>query len=75
MKGIEKITARIAADAESEISAIRGESDKVVAQIRADYDKRMRMLPSSVKARRKTSSGLPALIELPSWKPNVQCWQ
>ncbi len=40
MKGIEKITARIAADAESEISAIRGESDKVVAQIRADYDKK-----------------------------------
>lgn len=40
MKGIEKITARIAADAESEASAIRGESDKVVAQIRADYDKK-----------------------------------
>lgn len=40
MKGIEKITARIAADAESEVSAIRGESDQVVARIRADYDKK-----------------------------------
>lgn len=40
MKGIEKITARIASDAASEASAIREESDKVVAQIRADYDKK-----------------------------------
>ena len=40
MKGIEKITARIAADAESEVSAIRGESDRVVAGIRAEYDKK-----------------------------------
>lgn len=39
MKGIEKITARIASDADAEVSAIRGESDQTVARIRAEYDK------------------------------------
>lgn len=39
MKGIEKITARIAADAETEIAVIRQESDQRIAQIRADYEK------------------------------------
>lgn len=39
MKGIEKITARIAADAETEIAGIRQESDQRIAQIRADYEK------------------------------------
>jgi V/A-type H+-transporting ATPase subunit E len=40
MKGIEKITARIAQDAETEVSAIRGESDQAVAKIRAEYDQK-----------------------------------
>ncbi len=39
MKGIEKITARIAADAETENQAIREESAKRCAQIRAEYEK------------------------------------
>ena len=37
MKGIEKITARIAADAEAEDSVVRKESEERIAQIRADY--------------------------------------
>ena len=40
MKGIEKITARIAADAASEISAVRAESDSRCSEIRAEYDKK-----------------------------------
>lgn len=39
MKGIEKITARIAADAEAEDSVVRKESEERIAQIRADYEK------------------------------------
>ena len=40
MKGIEKITARIAADAEAANSAVREESAKRIAEIRAEYDKK-----------------------------------
>jgi len=40
MNGIEKIKARIAADAEAEDSAIRQESDQRVAQIRAEYEQK-----------------------------------
>ena len=40
MKGIEKITARIAADAETEDAAVRRESDQRVAAIRAEYEKK-----------------------------------
>ena len=40
MKGIEKITARIAADAETEDAAVRQESDARVAAIRAEYEKK-----------------------------------
>lgn len=40
MKGIEKITARIAADAASEISAVRAESDCRCSEIRAEYEKK-----------------------------------
>ena len=40
MKGIEKITARIAQDAASEISAIRAESESRCSEIRAGYDKK-----------------------------------
>ena len=39
MKGIEKITARIAADAEAANSAVREESAKRIAEIRAEYEK------------------------------------
>lgn len=48
MKGIEKITARIAADAESEVSAIRAESDQAVARIRAEYDKKAQETYASI---------------------------
>lgn len=40
MKGIEKITARIAADAEAANSAVREESAKRIAEIRAEYEKK-----------------------------------
>lgn len=40
MKGIEKITARIAADAEAENAAVRGESAQRIAEIRAEYEKK-----------------------------------
>ena len=40
MNGIEKITARIAADAEAECQAIRAESEKKCAEIRAENDKK-----------------------------------
>ena len=40
MKGIEKITARIAADAASEIGAVRAESERRCSEIRAEYDKK-----------------------------------
>ena len=40
MRGIEKITARIAADAAAEISAVRAESDRRCSEIRAEYDKK-----------------------------------
>ncbi|HIQ77679.1 MAG TPA: hypothetical protein IAB77_00295 [Candidatus Scatomorpha intestinavium] len=40
MNGIEKITARITADAEAECRAIREESEKKCAEIRAENDKK-----------------------------------
>ncbi len=40
MKGIEKITARITADAEAANSAVRTESAQRIAEIRAEYDKK-----------------------------------
>ena len=40
MKGIEKITARIAADAEAANSAVRAESAARIAEIRAEYEKK-----------------------------------
>ena len=40
MKGIEKITARIAADAAAEISTVRAESEARCSEIRAEYDKK-----------------------------------
>ena len=48
MKGIEKITARIEADAASEVSAIRADSDQIVAQIRAEYDKKAQEAHDSI---------------------------
>ena len=38
MNGIEKISARILADAEAEAAAIRGQAEEKAAQIAADYD-------------------------------------
>ncbi len=40
MNGIEKIKARIAADSEAEVAAIRRESDMECARIRAEYEKK-----------------------------------
>lgn len=40
MKGIEKITARIAADAEAENGVIREEAERRCQEIRAEYDKK-----------------------------------
>lgn len=40
MKGIEKITARIAADAEKEIAAVREASHARIAEIRSAYEKK-----------------------------------
>ena len=40
MKGIEKITARINADAEAANSAVREESAKRIAEIKAEYEKK-----------------------------------
>ena len=41
MNGIEKISARIFADAEAEAAAIRGQAEEKAAQIAADYDKKI----------------------------------
>ena len=40
MKGIEKITARIASDAENESALIREAAEKRIAEIRAEYEKK-----------------------------------
>ncbi|MBQ1959077.1 MAG: V-type ATP synthase subunit E [Firmicutes bacterium] len=40
MKGIEKITARIAADAQQEIAAVKEAADSRIADIRAGYEKK-----------------------------------
>ena len=40
MTGIEKITARIDADAQAEVAAIKSASDARCAELRADYDKK-----------------------------------
>ena len=39
MNGIEKISARILADAETEAAAIRAQAGEKAAQLRADYDR------------------------------------
>ena len=41
MNGIEKISARILADAEAEAAAIRAQAEEKAAQIRAEYDRRI----------------------------------
>ena len=41
MNGIEKISARILADAEAEAVAIRAQAEEKAAQIRAEYDRRI----------------------------------
>ena len=41
MNGIEKISARILADAETEAAAIRAQAEEKAAQIRTDYDRRI----------------------------------
>ena len=41
MNGIEKISARILADAETEAAAIRAQAGEKAAQIRADYDRKI----------------------------------
>ena len=41
MNGIEKISARILADAETEAAAIRAQAGEKAAQLRADYDRRI----------------------------------
>ena len=41
MNGIEKISARILADAEAEAAAIRAQADEKAAQIRAEYDRKI----------------------------------
>ena len=41
MNGIEKISARILADAEAEAAAIRGQAEEKAAQIRAEYDRKL----------------------------------
>ena len=41
MNGIEKISARILADAEAEAAVIRAQAEEKAAQIRADYDRRI----------------------------------
>ena len=43
MNGIEKISARILADAETEAAAIRAQAEEKAAQIRADYDRRIEL--------------------------------
>ena len=46
MNGIEKISARILADAEAEAAAIRGQAEEKAAQIAADYDKKIAAEPA-----------------------------
>ena len=41
MNGIEKISARILADAEAEAAAIRAQAEEKAAQIRAEYDRKV----------------------------------
>lgn len=41
MNGIEKISARILADAEAEAAAIRAQAEEKAAQIRAEYDRKL----------------------------------
>ena len=50
MNGIEKISARILADAETEAAAIRAQAGEKAAQLRADYDRRIELEQPRVAA-------------------------
>ena len=49
MNGIEKISARILADAETEAAAIRAQAGEKAAQLRADYDRRIELEQQRLK--------------------------
>ena len=73
MKGIEKITARIAADAASEIDAVRAESERRCAEIRADYDKKAQdmyetLMTSGLKDAQQYASRIERTAQLDSKK-------
>ena len=51
MKGIDKITSRILADAEAECAAVRAESDRHCEAIRAENEKRAQTSTGSWSAR------------------------
>lgn len=58
MKGIDKITSRIIADAETECASVKKESDERIAAIRAENEKRRRTNTGAwcVRASRTPSS-------------------
>lgn len=74
MNGIEKISARILADAEAEAAAIRGQAEEKAAQIAADYDKKIaaeqQRLSAEVEAEAPSSSS--ATRARPAWPARRQ---
>ena len=64
MKGIEKITARIAADAEAANSAVREESAKRIAEIKAEYEKKAQEEAAAIlRAGEKEAQQLASRVE------------
>jgi V/A-type H+-transporting ATPase subunit E len=64
MKGIEKITARIAADAEAANSVVREESAKRIAEIRAEYEKQAQEQSAAIlRAGEKEAQQLASRVE------------
>lgn len=64
MNGIEKISARILADAETEAAAIRAQAEEKAAQIRADYDRRIELEQQRLTAEAQAEADKLSLIHI-----------
>ena len=64
MNGIEKISARILADAEAEAAAIRGQAEEKAAQIRAEYDRKLEDEQQRLTLEAQNEALLECLLEM-----------
>ena len=77
MNGIEKISARILADAETEAAAIRAQAEEKAAQIRTDYDRRIESEQQrlTAEAQAEAEKQLPAGRAAASLAPRSRVYQ